>query len=242
MTLIINSVTNYNRKSILFITAKYWYSSERMKLYKPMLPVAMTQPENLADFFRIEDSVTEAHIKDAVLSSSDLEAKDIERSLFESSDFSGVELPRLDIADTILKDCNLTVTKFPESSWLRVAVNRSRCSGLDITHSTLKHIDFTNSKLEFVNFRFSKLENVAFENCVLNDVDFFDAQLKDVEFINCTIQSITFAQARMKNVDISESTIELVKGISSLKGVTISHNQLLQLAPYFAAEAGIKVK
>ena len=213
-----------------------------MKIFQPILPAALTQPDNLVGFLEAEDSISEVHIKDMILSSSDLEKKSIDGSLFETTDFSEVSTTRLDISDSVLKDCNFTVAEFPESSWLRVAVKSSRCTGLNISRSLLRNVGFTNSKLEFVNFRFSKLENVAFENCVLTDVDFYDAQLKDVEFINCIINSITFAQARMKNVDISESTVEGIKGTSSLKGVTISHDQLLQLAPYFAAEAGIKVK
>ena len=76
----------------------------------------------------------------------------------------------------------------------------------------------------------------------LDDVDFLEAQLKDVRFSNCTINNITFAQARMKNVDLSESTCEGIKGVNSLKGATISHEQLIQLSPYFATEAGIRVK
>ncbi|CAN5176281.1 pentapeptide repeat-containing protein [soil metagenome] len=213
-----------------------------MKIHTPLLPTAFNQPVDLDDFFKGEDSVTEVHVKDMVFSSSDLGAKSIEQSLFETSDFSGVEAPRFYISDTMLKNCNFTVTKFPESSWMRVAIKSGRCSGLDISNSTLRHVEFTNSKLEFVNFRFSKLENVAFENCVLNDVDFYDAKLKNVQFINCTIQSITFAQSKMDNVDVSQSTIERINGVSSIKGVIISHDQLLELAPYFAAEAGIKIK
>jgi hypothetical protein len=46
----------------------------------------------------------------------------------------------------------------------------------------------------------------------------------------------------MTNVDVSQSTIESINGIGSLRGVTMSHDQLMQLAPYFAVEAGIKIK
>lgn len=213
-----------------------------MKLIKPSVPASLTKRDDVAYLFSTEDSVSGLQIDSEVLSTANLEGKSIAESVIKSTDLSGVTVPRFDISDCVLKDCTLTVTKFPESSWHRVVIDGGRCSGLQLNNSTLKNVDFTNSKLEFANFRFSKLENVVFENCALNDVDFLDAQLKNVEFINCTINSITFAQAKMKNVDISESTIEGIKGINSLKGVTISHEQLIQLSPYFAAEAGIKVK
>lgn len=82
---------------------------------------------------------------------------------------------------------------------------------------------------------------MIFEDCMLDDVDFYGATLKNVEFIGCTIHKITFDAAKMRNVDLSKSTIGKMQGIASLKGATISYDQLIQLAPYFAAEAGIKV-
>ena len=82
---------------------------------------------------------------------------------------------------------------------------------------------------------------MVFEDCVLDDVDFYGATLKNVEFINCTISKITFATAKMNNVNLSQSEIESIDGVASLKGATINHDQLMRLAPYFAAEAGIKV-
>ena len=53
---------------------------------------------------------------------------------------------------------------------------------------------------------------------------------------------MAFVTAKMKKVDLSKSRIESVQGISSLKGASISYDQLMHLAPYFAAEAGIKIK
>ncbi len=213
-----------------------------MKRIKPSIPTSLTKPDDFSVLMNTEDTISGAQIDNEVLSASDLEGKSFSESVIKSTDFSGVDAPRFDIGDCLLKDCTFTVAKFPESSWHRVVIDGGRCSGLQLNNSTLKNVDFTHSKLEFVNFRFAKLENVAFENCVLNDVDFIEAQLKDVEFISCTINSITFSRARMKNVDVSESTIEGIKGVDSLKGVTISHEQLMQLSPYFAVEAGIKVK
>ncbi|MBH2007316.1 pentapeptide repeat-containing protein [Candidatus Saccharibacteria bacterium] len=213
-----------------------------MKPIKPTIPPSLSILDNASLLLSNEDSITRVQINSEVLSSDDLDGKSITESVIKSTDLSGVDVSRFDISDCVLKDCSFTVTRLPESSWHRVSIDGGRCSGLQLNNSTLKNVIFTNSKLEFVNFRFSKIEKVAFENCALDDVDFLEAQLKDVRFSNCTINNITFAQARMKNVDLSESTVEGIKGVNSLKGATISHEQLIQLSPYFATEAGIRVK
>jgi uncharacterized protein YjbI with pentapeptide repeats len=111
-----------------------------------------------------------------------------------------------------------------------------------VQNSSFKNVQFTGCKLDIVNFRFTTMENIIFEECMLDDADFYGATLKAVTFRNCTISKITFAAAEMRAVDLSESTIQSIQGIDSLKGTTLSYDQLVQLAPYFAAELGITIK
>jgi uncharacterized protein YjbI with pentapeptide repeats len=212
-----------------------------MKIIRPSLPTLLTTPDDIMELFNSEDVITGLRIENTWLTSADLQKKSVSESLLMKVDFTQVTVPKFDVTDCDFRACNFTASKFPESSWHRVSIDGARCSGLQITNGILKNVDFKNCKLEMVNFRFSRLENVAFEDCVINDVDFYDAQLKNVEFVNCTINKVTFASARMISVDISKSNVEGINGINSLRGVTMSYDQLMQLAPAFAAEAGIKI-
>ena len=213
-----------------------------MKIIRPTLPPSLLTPLDPMDLFNTEDHVTGVRVENTWFTTAELEKTSVSESVLSKVDFTGVTATRFDVTDCEFIGCNFTASKFPESSWHRVLIDGTRCSGLQMTTGRLKNVDFKNSKLELVNFRFSRLENVAFEDCVIDDVDFYDASLKNVEFVNCTINKITFASARMTNVDISKSTVEGINGIKSLRGVTMSYDQLLQLAPAFAAEAGIKIK
>jgi uncharacterized protein YjbI with pentapeptide repeats len=212
-----------------------------MRVGNPQLPRLLSVPDDVIELFKDDDTISGVHIQSTWLSAADLDRKHLTESLLTYVDFSKMNVPRFGVLDCEFKNCNFTTAKFPESSWQRVKIDGARCSGLQITNGTLRDITFNNCKLELVNLRFSRLENVLFENCVIDDVDFYDAKLKNVHFINCTINEITFASARMMSVDISQSTIQGIKGINSLKGVTISYDQLMQFAPSFAAEFGIKV-
>lgn len=213
-----------------------------MKFTKPTLPQKLNSSESPYELFEKEDSITGFKVENITLTSEHLEGTRIAESLFNKVDFVSLTVDKFDVTDCEFRGCNFTASNFPESSWHRVSIVAARCSGMQITDAVLKNITYKNSKIEIVNFRFSRLENVVFEECVINDVDFYEAQLKNVEFVNCTISKITFSGARMMNIDISKSFVEAINGIQSLRGVTISYDQLMQLAPSFAAEAGIKVK
>jgi len=212
-----------------------------MKIIRPSLPQLLTTPDDVMELFNTEDLISGFHIEDTWPTSAELEKKSFSELRLTKVDFTQVTVTKFDVTDCDFKACNFTASKFPESSWHRVSIDGARCSGLQVTNGMLKNVDFKNCKLEMVNFRFSRLENVAFEDCVINDVDFYDAQLKNVEFVNCTINNVTFASARMMSVDISKSAVDGINGINSLRGVTMSYDQLMQLAPAFAVEAGIKI-
>ncbi len=212
-----------------------------MKILQPRLSNDLASVDDLTTLFTREDDIVEIQSEGQSVAGVQTKNASMRDSLMAKTDFSLAELEKFDVANCVIKGSNLSGCGFSDSSWRTVWVDNSRCSGMQIQDSTLKNIRFSNSKLEIVNFRFAKMENIVFEDCVLDDVDFYGATLKNVEFVNCTISKITFASAKLQNVDLSKSTIDSVQGIASIKGATISYDQLLQLAPYFATEAGVKV-
>lgn len=213
-----------------------------MDILTPRLPKDLTTITDLISYFDEDDDITESHIENQVATGADLSGINISHCLINKSDFSLVAMDKFDISNTEIKNTNLMNGTFRGSSWRTVKIDASRCSGLGLQDSSIKNLKFSNSKLDIANFRFAKIENMIFEDCVLDDTDFYGAQLKNVDFINCTISKISFASAKMKNVNLSKSTIESLDGVASIKGATINYDQLMQLAPYFAAEAGINVR
>jgi len=215
---------------------------QNMKLLQPTLPASLEPLGDIADFLSDDDTIAEVSVDSESFSGLKMKQLNINESLISKSDFSHIAIEHFDVLDAEFKGCNFTASKFPNSSWHVALIDGARCSGMMMSNSVFKNVTFKNSKLELVNFRFSRMENIVFEGCAIDDADFYNATLKNVEFINCTINSVTFASARLSNVDISKSQIEGIKGVNSLKGVTISYDQLMNLAPSLAAEAGIKIK
>ncbi len=213
-----------------------------MKISRPVLPPQLNTSDTPHEMFENEDSITGYRVENISLMGEHLDRTSVSGSLFSKVDFVSLSAERFDVADCEFRGCNFTASNFPESIWNRVSIVGARCSGMQITNSVLKNITYADSKLEIANFRFSRLENVIFEDCMIDDVDFYQAKLKNIAFVNCTISKIMFMNAGMTNVDISKSSIQNIRGVQSLRGVTVSYDQLMQLAPSLAAEAGIKVK
>lgn len=213
-----------------------------IKILQPELSAKLTVLSNATTSILRDESIAEVTIEAVDLSDLSLKQLKLTESLISKCNFSQTKIDKFDILECTFKGCDFTATKFINASWHVALIEATRCSGLQMTDGSIKNVKFINSKLELVNFRFSRLENVVFEDCILDDADFNDAKLKNVEFNNCTIKKISFKGARMLNVDLSSSEIEGIGGAASLKGATISYDQLMQLGPLLAAEAGIKIK
>lgn len=213
-----------------------------MNILAPTIPNDIQNIDNIVREFDEEEDVSSVVIDGQIATALETKSCSIRDSLITKTDFSYADMEKFDIANCIIKNTNLSASKFHDSGWRTVHIDGCRCSGLQLQNSSIKNVRITNSKLDLVNFRLATLESVIFEDCVLDDTDFYGANLKNVAFINCTIAKISFAGAKLRSVDLSQSSIESIQGLESIKGATISHDQLIQLAPYFAAEIGIKIK
>jgi hypothetical protein len=77
----------------------------------------------------------------------------------------------------------------------------------------------------------------------LKNVDLREASLTDVTFASTKLTSLRLAQARLTKVDLTQaSNLRIDDGIEALRGVTITIAQLIDLAPEFAASAGVIVQ
>lgn len=213
-----------------------------MKMLHPDIPEGLSTTVNVTDLLYADDKIRGIRIEDADISGLRLKSLSIEESLIFKTDLSQTKIEKFEAKDCILKDCDLTASSFASSSWHVIEISGARCSGLQLQTSQLKNVLFKSCKLEIANFRFSALENVMFEDCMINDIDFYNATLKNVTFNGSSIENIAFSGAKLKNVDLSEAQIISVKGVSGLRGATISYEQLTFLAPYFTQELGILIK
>jgi uncharacterized protein YjbI with pentapeptide repeats len=166
----------------------------------------------------------------------------LDEALLERVNLMEAKLEKMGLSDVIIKGCDLSAARAPESSWVRTHVWGGRVSGIDLSRSTLKDVTFEDCKMDMANFRYARLARVRFVSCMLTDADFQGAELHDVIFEDCHLERVEFSAARLKNVNASGSQLINLRGWRSLKGLMLDSAQLMDVAPQMALALGIKLK
>jgi uncharacterized protein YjbI with pentapeptide repeats len=78
-------------------------------------------------------------------------------------------------------------------------------------------------------------------DCQLVEPDLSEASLTQVSFEGTRLVSPELGRATLRQVDLSAAELIGPRGLTGLRGATISTAQLIDLAPALAAELGIRV-
>ena len=92
------------------------------------------------------------------------------------------------------------------------------------------------------NFRMSSWERTEFESCDLGGVDFYSASLPASRFDGCTLTGARLSKSTLTGSRFERSSLEGLQGAGSLRGVTISSDQVLPVALALFAELAIVVE
>jgi uncharacterized protein YjbI with pentapeptide repeats len=163
-------------------------------------------------------------------------------SAFCGVTFTGGSMRRSRFNDVWAQSVRWVGTQLAEANWLDVELVSGALAGVEMFSAQLRRVRFFGCKLDSVNLRDATLDEVVFSDCVLREVDFGGAGLRQVSFPGSSLDGVRFGKARMKAVDLrGADPLGIRDGIDALKGATISHAQLLDLAPMFAQAAGVIV-
>ncbi|MFI9236000.1 pentapeptide repeat-containing protein [Streptomyces sp. NPDC053079] len=169
-----------------------------------------------------------AYFMDCAFHRCALDEARLRRSRFVDCVLDGVRGVGTDLADATLRD---------------VEVRDGRFGGLQAHGATLERVLFKGGKIDYLNARKAVLKDVTFEGCVLAEADFAAARLERVVFRDCVLRGMDFDGALMKDVDLRAVTeLQITRGIDRLSGAIISPTQLIELAPAFAAQIGLRVE
>ncbi|MBA3019871.1 pentapeptide repeat-containing protein [Propionicimonas sp.] len=166
------------------------------------------------------------------LDSSRLHEVRINRWRARASTFSDSQLSQLDVV----------ALSAPESGWRDVALIDSRIGSAELHQANLRRVAVTGCKLGYVNLRDADLADLVFTDCVIEDLDLLRAKAKRVSLAGCRIRRLELGHSRLEDFDLRGATFEDVSGLEGLRGVTISTDQLFDLAPILAGRLGLKVE
>jgi uncharacterized protein YjbI with pentapeptide repeats len=154
----------------------------------------------------------------------------------------GATLRRARLLDTVLEEVWGVGTQLAEAELRDVELRGARLGGTQLYGARLTRVHVRGGKADFLNLRQAVLKDVVFEDCLLLEPDFGDAVLERVAFVNCTLRRADLRGARLKDVDLRDAAeLDVATGVDRLAGAVINSTQLMELAPAFAAQLGVRV-
>ncbi|MET7369426.1 pentapeptide repeat-containing protein [Streptomyces sp. NPDC005566] len=153
------------------------------------------------------------------------------------------ELVRARFIDSVLTGVRGVGTDLAGASLRDVEIVDARLGGVQLHGAVLERVLVRGGKIDYLNLRTARLKDVVFEGCVLSEPDFGEAQLVRVEFRDCVLKRADFSAVRMDSVDLrTVAELDIARGVERLAGAVISPSQLMELAPAFAAQIGVRVE
>ena len=154
----------------------------------------------------------------------------------------GLSMRRVRLVESLLADVHGASVDLTDSTWRDSRVVGGRLGAVTLAGVTWTGIRVRGSKLGFMNLAGARLKDVVFDGCEIGSLDARTAQLRSVAFLDCTIEELNVAGATLSSVDLSRARLRVLVGVESLRGAIVSHEQLVDLAPLFAAQLGLEVR
>lgn len=155
----------------------------------------------------------------------------------------GTGLERSRFIDTVLDGVWGVGTGLAGVELRDVEMTDARLGGTKLHGARLTRVRVRGGKIDFLNARQAQLKDVSFEGCVLIEPDFGGATLERVSFEDCVLRRAELSQATLRDVDLRGAVeLDIAAGLDRLSGAVISTAQLMELAPAFAAQLGVRVE
>jgi uncharacterized protein YjbI with pentapeptide repeats len=179
---------------------------------------------------------------DADLTDFDLTGSSFLDCEFDSVTFTGAQLRASRFVETVISASFAPTLVASRTTWREVQIVNPRWGSAELYDSELGAVHLRGGKIDYLNLRSSTLTSVLIEDCTIGELDLAGVRADRVAFRNCRIGTLDIGGARCANVDLRGSDFEAIKGLEGLRGVTISEEQLAQLAPVLAAHVGLIVE
>ena len=201
-----------------------------------------------ADLARLDDGLEARRDYEAVeVADRDLAGQSAQGATFTGCRIARCHLDGLDlrqsrVSDSLLVDNDATSVDASDATWRDSIVSGGRLGALIAAGATWTGVRLRGLKLDYLDLSGAKVSGVAFEEVVIGELELAEADLRSVRFELSAIEHLSASSARFTDVDLSGARLRTIAGIASLRGATISPEQLIDVAPLLAAHVGIVVK
>lgn len=163
----------------------------------------------------------------------------LEEVAVAGGDLRGAHLVDARLTDVVVRDANLANMVIRGGLLARVEIVRCRLTGLAIAEADVGDLVCRECAADLAMLRHATLTRVTFEACTLRGADFMGARCDHVRFSDCDLTGASFTQAQFADSEFVRCRMDDVEGVAGLRGTAMEVEQMLTLAPAFAAALGI---
>jgi uncharacterized protein YjbI with pentapeptide repeats len=181
------------------------------------------------------------HVVGADLAHADAGQVEVAAARLERVDLVGAQLPGLVVRDVLVERGDLSNLTIYRAHVTRAELHGVRMTGVQIIDSVLSDVLFDEAKLDLAAFRASRLRRVVFRGCNLVKADFANADIGGATFVDCDLAGSQFSQATAAGARFQRCRLDGIGGVPSLRGASMSSDEVFVLAHVFARALGIEI-
>ncbi|MGB4136526.1 MAG: pentapeptide repeat-containing protein [Microbacterium sp.] len=154
---------------------------------------------------------------------------------------------RIDLTGAMLIDVRFTDLRTPvltmrDASVRRLSIDGGRIGALDLSSARIAELEIRGARIDYLSLGAARGEDILVVGSTLRALDLPHATLSRLRFDDCQADEVDSRGLSAKDVDLRGLHAVAYLDVLSLRGTTLSPHQVEQLAPAFAAAAGIDVQ
>jgi uncharacterized protein YjbI with pentapeptide repeats len=171
---------------------------------------------------------------------------DLSHSTLEQCVLTGsagaLELRGATLMDVELQNVQATTLAARDANMRRVRITGGRIGTLDLTDARIHELELQGVRIDYLTLAGAKAADVRVEHCQITTLDLPVSTLTRMAFVGTRCDEVDPHGMRAEHVDLRGLDALVILDVSSLPGTTLTVAQVEQLAPAFAASAGISVR
>lgn len=165
----------------------------------------------------------------------------VAHSIISAGNLSDAKLGSLELSDVRFDNVNLSNAALREVTIRRTEFVGCRAAGLQVSAVQVADLCMERCQLDYATIRVDQIKNgAAFVECSFREA-LFVGDLTNVIFLDCDLTGAEFQASRAVSCDLRGSRLDDVRGLLTLRGAKISHDQALSVASLIATESGLTV-
>lgn len=169
------------------------------------------------------------------------ESREFDRLVLHGERVVGIDLEAAEFTDARIEDSDLAGVVLTTPTVRRAVLRRTRLRDCVLGGAMVQDVDVTECPTERLVLRFATLQRVTFSGCGLAGADFYGTTFDRVVFDNCNLSGAHFDSVVVKELTLRSCRMLGLTGALSLKGAVVDFDDLTELAPSLAREAGLRI-